>query len=254
MSAFTVKGLTIGAGVPKTVVPLMADEVTALERQARRAIVAGADLVEWRVDAGRLDPAYLEDAARALAEALPDTPILATLRTTEQGGRFETGSADYPLIIELILRTGAIDLVDIELTEGAHATGILVEAAHARGARAVVSHHDFTGTPKVARMVRLIERMAGTSADVVKLAVMAHDQTDALRLMKATAQAREHVNVPLLTLAMGEAGKLSRLAGEAFGSALTFCALDASSAPGQVGLQATRAALSALHEALAPEA
>jgi 3-dehydroquinate dehydratase-1 len=50
-------------------------------------------------------------------------------------------------------------------------------------------------------------------------------------------------------MAMGPLGVVSRLAGETFGSVLTFGTVGAASAPGQVDAARLRAALDLIHEA-----
>ena len=57
--------------------------------------------------------------------------------------------------------------------------------------------------------------------------------------------------VPAITMAMGPLGVVSRLAGETFGSAVTFGTVGAASAPGQVDARALRAVLDLVHEAQA---
>jgi 3-dehydroquinate dehydratase-1 len=54
----------------------------------------------------------------------------------------------------------------------------------------------------------------------------------------------------MLTMAMGREGSISRLAGEYYGNAITFCALRASSAPGQVQVAQARRIMDELHEVL----
>ena len=61
---------------------------------------------------------------------------------------------------------------------------------------------------------------------------------------------RDADDTPVLTVAMGADGVLSRLAGEVFGSCMTFCTVNASSAPGQVDCERAYAAISALHECI----
>lgn len=243
MASFAVKGVRIGEGRPKTVVSLMGATTDELVNQATRAVAAGADCVEWRADFARNvgDPQAMALAARELSAVLVATPLLFTFRSKEQGGQLPLEPLAYEKLNRAVLETGAIDLVDVELGAGQDVVRALVEAAHGCGARAVASHHDFGGTPTMAAMTQLLEQMAGLGADVAKLAVFAHDVRDCLRLMDATEQARQKLDVVLLTIAMGQAGALSRLCGQAVGSALTFCSLGTPSAPGQVSLaQATR--------------
>ena len=68
--------------------------------------------------------------------------------------------------------------------------------------------------------------------------------------MRATHEVGERVEVPLLTMAMGTAGQTTRLTGEVFGSALTFCALGTPSAPGQVELADALLTLEGVHRSI----
>jgi 3-dehydroquinate dehydratase-1 len=73
---------------------------------------------------------------------------------------------------------------------------------------------------------------------------------DVLTLLGATADYASRPDArPAITMAMGPLGVVSRLAGETFGSALTFGTVGAASAPGQVDAGALRAALEVVHAA-----
>lgn len=243
MASFAVKGTRIGEGRPKTVVSIMGTTTNELVNQAETAVVAGADCVEWRADFARNvdDPQAMALTARELSEVLAATPLLFTFRSKGQGGQLALEPRSYEKLNRAVLDSGAIDLLDVELCAGEALVRKLVGAAHECGTRAVVSHHDFEGTPSAETMTKLLQTMASMGADVAKLAVYAHDVRDCLRLMDATEQTRQRLDVVLLTIAMGKAGALSRLCGQAVGSALTFCSLGTPSAPGQVSLaQATR--------------
>ena len=54
---------------------------------------------------------------------------------------------------------------------------------------------------------------------------------------------REHAKCPVVTMSMSEVGVVSRICGEAFGSALTFGAVKKASAPGQLGAEELRMVL-----------
>ena len=85
-------------------------------------------------------------------------------------------------------------------------------------------------------------------ADVAKLAVMPGDAADAARLLQATAQAAaRRPETPLITMAMGPAGAVTRLCGGAFGVCASFGAMGgAASAPGQPDARDLRAAVKAM--------
>lgn len=249
MSAFTVKGVRIGEGRPKTIVSLMGADEDELLREAARAVEAGADCVEWRVDFARdvHDRAAMAHVARALGAALPRTPLVFTFRSSGQGGRLELDPEEYAGLLREAMASGGVDIVDVELGIGYETVRELVTQAHEHGVRALVSYHDFAGTPSVEWMRGCLVHMASLGADLPKIAVMARTTADCLHLMEATSLARDAGAGPLVTMAMGAAGSLSRLAGEAVGSALTFCALEAPSAPGQVALETATRILDELH-------
>ena len=68
-----------------------------------------------------------------------------------------------------------------------------------------------------------------------------------LELLAATAEMTgHHPETPVITMSMGALGAVSRLCGEAFGSAMTFANPGTASAPGQVGLDVVNAVLDSL--------
>ena len=73
-------------------------------------------------------------------------------------------------------------------------------------------------------------------------------RSDVLELLAATAEMADlHPKTPVITMSMGALGAVSRLAGEAFGSAMTFANPGQASAPGQVSLDIVNEVLNALH-------
>ena len=252
MTTLRIKGTVIGEDTPKIIVPLMGTNPHELVAEARRAIAAGADFLEWRADflAEAQDPDALAEACCALGETLENMPIIATLRTVPQGGRLNVGPMEYATLVRALASHGVVDLVDIEADKGDDLVRDLVHYARVHGSHAIVSYHDFLATPPTEWMINQICRLHALGADIPKIAVMAHSSADAARLMEATAAASELIDAPLLTMAMGPHGTVTRLVGESFGSAMTFCSLERASAPGQVSLARARAAIESLHFAL----
>ena len=108
---------------------------------------------------------------------------------------------------------------------------------HAGGTAVVCSSHDFVRTPPQAEMVARMCAMQKAGADLPKLAVMPQSRRDVLALLAATAEMAElHPETPVITMSMGALGGVSRLCGEAMGSAMTFASAGKASAPGQIEL------------------
>ena len=116
----------------------------------------------------------------------------------------------------------------------------------------VVGNATFTADSKNDFTVQLTQaKQAG--ADLPKLAVMPQSRADVLELLAATAEMVDHhPETPVITMSMGALGAVSRLCGEAFGSAMTFGAVGQVSAPGQIPVEELNAAMDILHRALAP--
>ena len=254
MKPLEIKGMAIGSGVPKTITSLMAPNVHGALEAAQEAIAAGVDCLEWRGDfcANKHDFDSMVHDARQLAASLPHNPLLFTFRSESQGGQCTLPVEEYVALNRVLIEDEFIDMVDIETWIGDKAVLDLVECAHAHGVAAVVSYHNFRGTPSVEWMVSLLTHMVDLGADIPKIATMATCPRDALNVLAATDEvARLHTERPLLTMAMGPTGSLTRVAGEMFGSALTFVAVQKASAPGQVDVAQAKRMMGDIHSTLA---
>lgn len=253
MAVIDVRGLKIGAGCPKTIVPVMGADADALAAEVGRAVAAGADCIEWRADflARPCDSTQLEHAAQTVRTAAGETPVLFTIRTASQGASLELAPAPYAELLRGAIASGCIDLVDIECDKGDDLICKLIAYAHEHQVVTVISYHNFDRTPALDEMVSTLAHMHELGADIPKMAVMPLDKQDTLRLLAATDEVTRIREIyPVITMAMGADGAVSRLLGEVFGSAMTFSSVETASAPGQVGLEQTKTVLAALHEAL----
>ena len=94
----------------------------------------------------------------------------------------------------------------------------------------------------------LLEQMADSDADIVKIALMPQNAEDVLCLLEQTNAFHEkYPNQPLITMSMGKLGVISRISGEVFGSCVTFGAGKVSSAPGQIPMLKLQEILDTIH-------
>ena len=250
MSCVDIRGCRIGEGRPKVILPIVERAEAAILEKAAQFSTLQADCVEWRVD--HFDDARTPGAvARCLAKlrvALKDKLLLVTIRTKAEGGEQALSHPEYLAFLSLILDTDCADLLDIEFFTAGADLPKLVEQAHSAGAAVVCSSHDFHKTPPRAELVNRMVAMQQAGADLPKVAVMPRCRTDVLELLAATAEMADlHPETPVITMSMGALGAVSRLAGEAFGSAMTFANPGQASAPGQVSLNIVNEVLDALH-------
>lgn len=243
------RGIEFGGSAPLFCIPLVANDLEALLAQARVAHDLAPDAVEWRADSyDSLSVENIIEAARQLRTILDRELILFTLRVHTEGGKREINQVVRANCIEGILRTGLVDLVDVELCNGAQFIEPIVKTARGEGKGLILSYHDFEGTPATEFLLSKISEMIGHGADIAKLACMPKTRGDVLRMLEATLLARNAFPAtPLCTMSMGALGSLSRVAGFLYGSDMAFAVGQEISAPGQIPIaEARRIALSLL--------
>jgi 3-dehydroquinate dehydratase / shikimate dehydrogenase len=190
---------------------------TMADLRRRRDEIAGADLIELRLDTVR-DP----DVEAALADRTG--PVVITCRPAWEGGGFDGSEEERRRILERALALGA-EYVDIEWRAG---FDDLVSGEAAQ--RVVLSSHDFSGVPD--DLVPRLRAMRATGAAVVKIAVQTKRLCDCLPLATLGREAARGGR--LVLIAMGEAGLVSRVLPSRFGSVWTYAGDQR--AIGQIGL------------------
>ena len=147
--------------------------------------------------------------------------------------------------------SGYVDAVDVEVFSGDEIVKENIANIHAANKIVVGSNHDFFATPEKAELIRRLCKMQELGADLPKIAVMPQTCADVITLQDATQEmANTYADRPIITMGMGSRGVITRMAGEVFGSAMTFGAVGQVSAPGQIPVEKLQAAMAILHEAL----
>lgn len=182
-------------------------------------VAPGIPCVEVRLD-GLLEAPDLPLFRRVFA----GRTLIATLRSSAEGGRFAGSAAEAAPLLLRALAAG-FDLVDLELAwlrEGLPGFD---------PATVIASVHDLSGIPR--DLPSLLAALRRTGARYLKVVGSARDSGDALRILDFQRQAEE----PRLTaFAMGEAGIATRVLAPYFGAPLAYGALLAGreTAPGQL--------------------
>ncbi|MGN0299027.1 MAG: type I 3-dehydroquinate dehydratase [Lachnospiraceae bacterium] len=230
------KKVEIGAGLPKICVPIVGRKEDELLAQIAQISEDSADLVEWRIDwfeeAENLQ--RLLEVGQKVKAVLRGFPLLVTFRTLAEGGETETTLEHYQTQYQILCQHHIADLIDVEYALGETVWSPILTCAKQNGVAVVGSSHDFDKTPDRDWIVKRLIDMEQAGMDISKIAVMPHDAGDVLTLLEATLEAREKVEVPIITMSMSKLGLISRLAGSTFGSALTFGMVGRASAPGQI--------------------
>jgi 3-dehydroquinate dehydratase-1 len=244
----TVRGAEFGGAKPLICVPLVARDAADLVQQAHVARPLAPDVIEWRADAfDDLSAGSIRGAASQLRAVFDTQPVIFTLRAHEEGGARPLSPATRQQVIEHAIGTSEVDLVDVELFNGAGFIQPVVASARRAGVRVILSFHDFTATPTVEALIEKVTAMAEHGADVAKFACMPQQPSDVLRVLEATAHARQaYPALPLVTMSMGRLGLTSRVAGFLFGSDMSFAVATKASAPGQIPIGELRSLVDGL--------
>jgi len=242
------------AAMPLICAPLVGADLDALLAEAGAAHAARADIVEWRVDYfGQIaDAASVIDAGRALRRAHPDMPLLFTRRSQREGGRpVALSERQVAELCAEVCAAGFADLIDFEMASAAVDMKTVRDAARRHRVGLVCSYHDFERTAPLNDLVAHFRHAQELGGDVGKVSVMARTVEDALTLLAATSQAAKSLQIALIGVSMGPHGAISRIAGFAYGSALTFGVATRGSAPGQMPIGELRTAIEVARKALA---
>ena len=253
MNTVKIRNIEIGSGLPKICTPIIGATKEDILVEAENIGSLPVDIAEWRVDwfEHACDFSKVEDVLRDLRTILGETPLLMTLRTSNEGGEKSIKPDDYAELILSASETGYVDLVDVEAFIGTDIAKEIIAGAHNAGVKVIGSNHDFNKTPDKDEIVERLRKMQDLGVDIPKIAVMPKGMKDVITLLAATEEMhREFADRPIVTISMSEAGVLSRICGEAFGSAITFGAAKNVSAPGQMEVNDLSTAIKLLHEYL----
>lgn len=182
----------------------------------------GAELVELRVD-------FIVRAVN-LKRLLTDRPcpVIVTCRREQDGGKWEKSEEERIVLLRTAIADG-VDYVDLE-------EDIAGQIPRFGKTKRIVSYHNFHETPKDLREIH--DRMKELDPDVIKMATMAHNPRDNIRMLELMGESE----IPTVAFCMGDMGTPSRILAARFSAPFTYATLhqDRTLAPGQLSYQQMR--------------
>ncbi|NUG22211.1 type I 3-dehydroquinate dehydratase [Acinetobacter lactucae] len=221
----------------KTIVPITAKtKEQALAQAQIIANTADADLAEFRIDLLSFanDTKQVIALGHELKKILGHKPMIATIRTKNEGGQLEISDADYGKTYQAYLKNPFMDWLDVEMFRDQKVVSEVVQKAHQKKVLIVMSNHDFQKTPSQDEIEKRLLKQEQMGADILKIAVMPKSKQDVFTLMNATLKVSQQTTKPLLTMSMGQLGTISRVATANMGGSYSFGMIGEASAPGQI--------------------
>ncbi|HWQ88514.1 MAG TPA: type I 3-dehydroquinate dehydratase [Desulfitobacteriaceae bacterium] len=242
-----------GGQPPLICTPLIGQDQTMILAELNNILPKKPDLIEWRADffTSLADKGEVLATAAAIRKKIADTPLLLTIRSSREGG--QPLALDQAQVVEVYAeacRSPYIDLIDFELSNPAEELHYLQKTAAATATKLILSYHNFESTPAPDVIRAKFEQAERLGADVAKVAVMPGGLEDVLTLLSLTLEARKYLRIPVISIAMGEYGSLTRMFGWVFGSVVTFAVGAMSSAPGQVPIEDLQLVLALVQKGL----
>ncbi len=193
-----------------------ADEMIANIKRAEEF----ADVIEVRFDC--LRPDQVKTLISAIGRSAPTNPLIATFREPAQGGNnsatFEERKAFWSKPREVFWAADMeSDLFD----------------SSTNWPTRILSFHDLDKVPSDLEII--CDQLFSINADITKIAVATGEPADAIPVWKLLSRAQA-ANKKIIPIAMGEAGKWTRILGLAHGAYMTYASLEAGgeTAPGQI--------------------
>ncbi|MDR1024130.1 MAG: type I 3-dehydroquinate dehydratase [Treponema sp.] len=205
----------------------IAGDLEMLERNRRYV-----DIAELRVD-------HLDPDERLLIRHFPEQaglPVILTIRRDTDGGNYTQGEASRIRLLAQGLAFAEADrrknFAYVDLEEDLNVPS-LEEAARTFGTRIIRSSHNLDGVDE--DIPGKIRKLLRTGDEIVKIAVQARGSADALALVRAARQERNHDKI---FLCMGRYGVFTRILAEKLGSRICYTSAEGPgiplAAPGQL--------------------
>jgi len=183
----------------------------------------GAKMVELRLDylARRVNMRRL----LGIQDAESPCQVIVTCRRMEDGGKWEGTEEARQLLLREAIAEG-VDYVDLE-------EDIADRIPRYGKTKRIISYHNFRKTPENLR--ELHGRMSQLDPDIIKIATMANDPHDNLRMLEMMQESE----IPTVGMCMGDMGTPSRILASKFGAPFTYATFsqERALAPGQLSFK-----------------
>ncbi len=183
--------------------------VTEKDQTKLLSVANSCEMAEIRIDLCCLDESSVEQVFSKLT-----VPAIATCRPQycEDGRR--------ALLLKKAIIAGA-KFVDVEIESDSTFKADVIACAQEHSCKVIVSYHNYENTPSHEELCNIVSECYSQGADIAKVATTAKTQADCANVLSLYNQEK-----PLVALAMGTIGRITRVANLFLGSPFSFAAID----------------------------
>ena len=192
-------------------------------KQVLKIALKKSDYAEVRFDFLKIE--HIPEALETIKKDL--NKIVCTLRPKTEGGKFPGNEKERIAILKLIAEYNPF-LLDVEFNTLKRNTS-LVRYLKSTKTKLLVSWHDFKKTPSSAELKKKMNQMTKFSSNV-KIVSTAKSTDDSNRMLELYSKKGRN---NLISFAMGDLGRISRILCLYLGSPYTYVSLGKAVAPGQ---------------------
>jgi len=192
-------------------------------KQTVKIALKKSDYVEVRFDFLKIE--QIPEALEIIKKDL--NKIVCTLRPKTEGGKFPGNEKERIAILKLIAEYNPF-LLDIEFNT-LKRNSSLVRYLKSTKTKLLVSWHDFKKTPSTVELKKKMNQMSKFSSNV-KIVSTAKSTDDSNRMLELYSKKGRN---NLISFAMGDLGRISRILCLYLGSPYTYVSLGKAVAPGQ---------------------
>jgi len=191
------------------------------------------DLIELRLD-WLTPPIELSEVLDLIERLERKGEVVVTIRRKGEGGRNSyPGEERSRILLESASIASYVDL-EIFFDNGVRR---LVNEISGRKARIILSYHDFSSTPGLDKLRKIVAHAKDLGGDIAKVITYANEPRDNLVCLQLVSESK----IPVISFCMGRFGILSRVLCPLMGSPFTYASLPGEPlAPGQLSIEEVR--------------
>ncbi|CAG8573350.1 540_t:CDS:2 [Ambispora leptoticha] len=196
----------------------------------------GADAIEIRIDLLSSSSIIHVGQQLALLRRYSELPIIFTVRSIGQGGKFSNNAEDEMFkLLQYAIKWGC-EYIDLEITSSSQKIEKFLRSK--ANSKIIASWHDLSGNTKWnGSDIKEKFRIANKYGDIIKIIGTASSISDNFQLMEFIRfyEQQNNQKKPIIAINMGTKGQLSRILNKVF-TPVTHPALPTKAAPGQLSI------------------